>query len=143
MNKAPDTRNKLDDNKGIKKEVKKKIGIPITEDTLKEFKQIIGGPKVVFKECWKKTKGQIFKESNGFSKTTRRNLKAANLLDQWGKILEEDPLNKYKFIRKKRKAAETKARQKKHLDSVLFKRANGKKNKSKVVKKEKKKKDKE
>lgn len=136
MNKAPDTRNKLDNNKGIKKP--KKIDIKTMGKDLKQIsiEDLRATPK-------KESKRSIFKREYGFSKTMRRNLKAAGLVNESGVIIFDDFLNQYKFIRKKRKAQETKARQKKHLDSVLFKRANGKKSKSKVIKKEKKKKDKE
>lgn len=68
-NKAPDTRNKLDDNKGIKKHPKKK------KSNKKTFGDIIKKDSTsVNSNSQKLTKGEIFKKANGFSKSTKRSL---------------------------------------------------------------------
>lgn len=73
MNKAPDTRNKLDSNVGIKKRKKKE-----TKFTMSEFKEVaplvkLGvSPENSRRKPKKLTKGQEFKEKYGFSKSMAR-----------------------------------------------------------------------
>ena len=108
---APDTRNKLDSNKGLKRQPKK--------TNLKEIKEVLDGSKLKFTP--KETKGMIFKRIMGYSKSTDRAMNRAGVVT----------LEAYKEIRKARKLLERKARQKKHADSTAYKRANGKKKGSK------------
>ena len=109
--KAPDTRNKLE---SIRIPKKRK---PIKHKAFKEIKSL---PIKVNVEK-KKTKGQLFKEATGISKTTKR------LLNKHG--LTINMLENYKEIRKARKKVATKARQEKHKASATYKRLNSKKGK--------------
>lgn len=119
MNKYPDTRNKLDNNKPVKKKKPTVVAMrnlqkAISENPIKEL------PLKLNKEK-KPSKGSIFKKATGYSKTMKRNMKKS------GAVTVES----YKRdVRKTRKLAATKLRQKKHSDSVAYKRANGKKGKS-------------
>jgi hypothetical protein len=73
MNKAPDTRNKLDSNVGIKKRKKKE-----TRFTMSEFKEVaplvkLGiSPETTKRKPKKLTKGEEFKLKFGFSKSMAR-----------------------------------------------------------------------
>lgn len=122
---APDTRNKLDSNKNIKrdshpKKIKRK---PISNP--KELKKVFEGDvhatQYEDKKKEKRSKGQIFKSTNGYSKTMKR------LMNKYAVTTPDE----YKPIRKKRQEAEKKIRQKKHADSTAHKRAHGKKKGSK------------
>jgi hypothetical protein len=115
---APDTRNKLDNNKSNKPKRKPTV-IKLTE-----IKRVIDQPGVVKLKAEKKpTKGQLFKKENGYSKTMKRNLKKADL--------SPNMIDIYKEKRKARKAKERKAKRIKRETSVTFKRLNGKKKGSK------------
>lgn len=129
--KAPDTRGKLDNNRPVKKKTSPSPKRGQTT-SLKELKSRIEGTPVKLKAEKKPTKGQLFKQAHGYSKTMKRNMRKK------GVITPEE----YKPIRKSRKLAERKIRQKKHADSVAYKRVNGKGKGKKVQnqpKKEKKK----
>ena len=63
-----------------------------------------------------KTKGQLFKEKHGYSKTTKRLLKKHGLSDP----------EELKPLRKARKEKEKKIRKKKHADAAAYRRAHGK-----------------
>src|ERR1041384_3371273 len=93
----PDTRNKLETMK-IPSEKKKKI----TKKSLKEFKSLGKAMSdVTFKAKTekKKTKGQLFKEVHGFSKSVVRAMRKAGIAD----INDSASLNTYRQVRKKRK----------------------------------------
>ena len=114
--KAPDTRNKLDNNKGAKKKVHHK-----KKNSLKQFHN----NKTKFNLEKKPTKGEIFKQERGFSKSAKRSMQKLGL------PVSADSLPELKKARKLRKLKETKIRQEKHKASTAYKRANGKKKGSK------------
>lgn len=125
MNKAPDTRNKLDSNKGLNKRTitskkKNKITYRASFQEFKEEAKAIDSP-IKLKGEKKPTKGQLFKKEKGYSKTMKRNLQKHS---QLGKDLIS--LADYRQIRKTRKKKEKKIRQEKHQASVLYKRTNKK-----------------
>lgn len=114
---APDTRNRLDSNKGLKKRQ------PIK--SLKAVKEIIIEPKLKFAP--KETKGMIFKKTFGFSKSTKRAMRRVGIttpitVDGSGLNIEY-AFEEYVKIRRARKLTQKIARQKKHADSVAYKRA--------------------
>lgn len=125
MNKAPDTRNRLDSNKGLNKRTitskKKKSTYRASFQEFKEETKAINSP-IKLKGEKKPTKGQLFKKEKGYSKTMKRLLHKHHVSGE--NTLEK--LNNYKKIRKARKKAETKIRQEKHKASVLYKRTNKK-----------------
>lgn len=113
--KAPDTRGKLDDNKGLKvkkkaKNQKKKSLDQFKEDHLNVHK------KSLVKLTKKESKAQIFKKEHGYSLSTMRAMNRAGVVT----------LDAYKPIRKARKKAQKKLQQQKHAASTAFKRANRK-----------------
>lgn len=123
--KYPDTRNKLDSNKGIKNStvtVKKK-STKITMGDLRANVKTENKEKSPIKLTAEKkpSKGSLFKKRIGYSKTMKKNMKKRGVLT----------VAEYRLMRKARKLAATKIRQKKHSDSVAYKRANGKKAKGK------------
>lgn len=70
----------------------------------------------------KPTNGQLFKAKHGISKTLKRNMTRVGL-----NPFDPKDVSEYKEMRKKRKLTLTVMRQKKHKDSTLYKRINGKK----------------
>lgn len=114
--KTPDTRNKLDSNKGINKRTKRKTNkkSSLKNSNTKKLK-LPKGP----------SKGSIFKKEHGFSKTAKRNMQKIGLL-----IIEEN-LKVLKENRKARKLKEKQVRQEKHKTSSAYRRANSKKKGSK------------
>lgn len=106
--KTPDTRNKLDNNKGSKPRKKPKL-------EKKKLSDLGRTSKVKVEK--KVSKGQLFKAQHGYSKTMKRNMHKHGVT-----TVEE-----YKVVRKKRKQAERKIQQDKHSKSTAYKRANGKK----------------
>jgi hypothetical protein len=92
--KAPDTRNKLDSNKGLntRKKPKKK--------SFRELKDTFEG-KTKVKLTPKKTKGQIFKETHGYSRSISLAMRKSGIAD----------LETYRLARKSRKKAAKKAEQ--------------------------------
>lgn len=111
--KAPDTRNKLDNNKNSKPKKIKKV-------SHKDLKKEMDSQKPVLSLSAKKkpTKGEIFKKEHGYSKTMKRNMRKSGT---------STPKEYAVSVRKPRKLAERKVRQKKHTDASAYKRANGKK----------------
>lgn len=112
--KAPDTRGKLESVKTGKKTHK-----PKRFKNTKQLADIVKAntPDAIKLKLEKKpTKGELFKQKNGISKTQKR------LLHKYGL----ETVAEYKPIRKARKQKETKARQEKHKASVTYKRLNGK-----------------
>jgi hypothetical protein len=111
--KAPDTRNKLDNNKNSKPKKIKKI-------SHKDLKKETESEKSVLSLSAEKkpSKGEIFKKENGYSKTMKRNMRKSGA---------SSPKDYAVSVRKPRKLAERKVRQKKHADASAYKRANGKK----------------
>ena len=110
--KAPDTRNRLDNNKGIKKtktKLKKKDG------SLKELQQ----NKSKFKLEKKPTKGEAFKKVHGFSKSTKR------AMQKQGLPVSDKSIAELRVIRKARKKKQLKVKQYKHR-TALAKRGAGK-----------------
>jgi hypothetical protein len=100
MNKAPDTRNKLDSNAGIKKRKKAE------KYSMSEFKEIapivrLGiSPENARKKAKKLTPGQQFKLDHGFSLTTAKLMKKNGC----------ETLEGYRLIRKEKKKAAKKAK---------------------------------
>lgn len=121
---APDTRNRLDSSKDLNK-TKPPIRTKNTKNPTLGDKYSVKHNAELDKKNKKKTKGQLFKEAYGHTKTMKRNCRNAGGLT----------IAEYREVRKKRKKTATMARQKKHLDSVLYKRANGKKKAGKGGKK--------
>lgn len=129
MNKAPDTRGKLDSQKGLNE--RKKPVLKLKKDLVtKKTNRVTFGdlqkatepsPLKLSKEK-KPTKGQLFKAQYGYSKSTKRNLKK-NYLDI---NAFSDAMNALRLIRKNRRVVATKLRQAKHAASVLYKRSKGK-----------------
>lgn len=110
--KAPDTRNRLDNNKGIKKtktKLKKKDG------SLKELQH----NKTKFKLEKKPTKGELFKQQHGFSKSTKR------AMQKQGLPVSDKSIAELRVIRKARKKKQLKVKQDKHR-TALAKRGAGK-----------------
>lgn len=99
MKKAPDTRNKLDSNAGIKKRKKAE------KYSMSEFKEIapivrLGiSPENARKKAKKLTPGQQFKLDHGFSLTTAKLMKKNGC----------ETLEGYRLIRRERKRAAKKA----------------------------------
>ena len=119
--KAPDTRNKLDDNKGLKKGPKKKPKAQkpqvIKLKAVKELKQVIEGHEVtVTKYEQQETKAQSFKRTHGYSRSIQRAMNRLGVTS----------FEAYKAHRNKTKKAAIKVRQEKHKASVAFKMANRK-----------------
>lgn len=122
--KYPDTRNKLDNNKDVKtSKAPKKKNSKITMGDLRANVKAINEKASPIKLTAerKPSKGSLFKKAHGYSKSMKRSMKVADVIT----------IPAYKAVRKARKLAATKLRQKKHSDSVAFKRANGKKAKGK------------
>lgn len=115
--KAPDTRNRLDNNRNSKPKSKTQ------KFTQKELKEELKTISLKIKVEKKPSKGNLFKTLHGYSKTLKRNMNKHNL----NPVVYSDSINEYKGIRKKRKLSETKTRQNKHQVSVTYKRLNGKK----------------
>lgn len=95
------------------------------QQIMSSFKELTPNKKVLRGRKNGKSKGQIFKETYGFSKTLVRNMKRNGLnpfVDNSIRVLEE-----YRAIRKARKKAALKIKQERHTKSVAYKRANGKK----------------
>lgn len=114
MNKAPDTRGKLDSNAGIKKRKKKE-----NKFSMSEFKEVaplvkLGvAPKKAERKPKKLTKGQIFKQQHGYSKSMLRAMRRAGL----DPMAYSDSLNEYRALRKKRRK-EAKAAKRKPIGNV-------------------------
>lgn len=110
--KAPDTRNRLDNNRKTNTvKIKKPKKIPIKNLADHLFSEKEKGIVKLKKEN-KPSKGELFKKANGYSKTLKRSMNKHHI----------ETVEQYKIYRKKRKKEETKARQKKHETSVLYKR---------------------
>lgn len=120
---APDTRDKLDSNKGLKKKPKPKL-VTLGEIHT-NFKD-----KSKRKYIPKETKGQAFKRIMGFSKSTLRAMRRSGI--SLPKTLEgsvmaiEYALEEYRLIKKRRRFAQKMVRQKKHSDSTAYKRSHSK-----------------
>lgn len=110
--KAPDTRNKLDNNKNSNPKKLKKI-------SHKDLKKETDSQKSVITLTAEKkpSKGELFKKEKGYSKTMKRLMRKSGT---------SSPKEYAVSVRKPRKQAETKLRQKKHSDAAAYKRANGK-----------------
>lgn len=108
--KAPDTRNRLDNNKGLNKKTK-----PKKKGSLKELQQ----NKTKFKLEKKPTKGEIFKQQHGFSKSTKR------AMQKQGLPVSGESIAELRVIRKARKKKQLKVKQDKHK-TALAKRGAGK-----------------
>jgi hypothetical protein len=108
--KTPDTRNKLDNNKGINTRPKRiiKKGESVN---LQTFKESIHPSHVKAKKV---SNGEIFKKTHGFSKTMKRLMQKHEVYT----------VAEYRVLIKARKLTEKKARQKKHSDSVAYKKHN-------------------
>lgn len=115
---APDTRNKIDSQKDL---TPKKMNRKQRKASLKEIRSAMESSPVVLKLEKKLSKGQIFKQMHGISKTMKRNM-AKHGLSIYN---YSDSLNEYRAIVRKRKLAEKKARQEKHSVAVA-KRKSGK-----------------
>lgn len=128
--KAPDTRNRLDNNRNSKPKSKPQR---FTQTELREnIKKVQEEVPLKIKAEKKPSKGSMFKKANGFSKTQKRSLRKHDLVSQGLKGLEM-----LKEITKKRKLKEKKERQNKHQISATYKRLNGKKRTVKQGKKSK------
>lgn len=113
--KAPDTRNKLDNNKQSKKKT-----FPKNKEkrSLKDLSnKIHSGDTISVKVVKKESNGSVFKKTKGYSKTMKRNMHKNGV-----KTLEEYAIS----VRKPRKLAEKKARQKKHSEKLAYRRLHGK-----------------
>lgn len=104
--KAPDTRGKLESVK-VPKAKKKKAA---KKKSFKEFAKEHTPQAIKTKITSKKTKGQIFKETHGYSKSLKRAMRRVSL----DPMVYSDSLNEYRAIRKKRKQVAKKKRQDKH-----------------------------
>jgi hypothetical protein len=115
--KAPDTRGKLDNNRNSKP--KKKKLTTLSQQDLKDNLKRANKEETPLKLKGEKkpSKGQLFKQAHGYSKTMKRNMRKAGVDTSQGYAIA---------VRKPRKLAERKVRQKKHADSVAYKRVNGK-----------------
>jgi len=98
--KAPDTRGKLESVK-VPKAKKKKAA---KKKNFKELAMDLTPQVIKGKITPKKTKGQIFKETHGYSKSIARAMRKAGVAD----------LHTYKIVRKSRKKTAHKKRQDKH-----------------------------
>lgn len=119
--KAPDTRNRLDNNKGLNKKTK-----PKKKGSLRELQQ----QKTKFKLEKKPTKGQLFKQQHGFSKSTKR------AMQKQGLPVSGESIAELRVIRKARKKKQLKVKQDKHK-TALAKRGAGKSKSSTPGKKKK------
>lgn len=118
---APDTRNRLDNNKGLKKKNKTK-----KKGSLRELQQ----NKAKFKLEKKPTKGELFKQQHGFSKSTKR------AMQKQGLPVSGESIAELRVIRKARKKKQLKVKQDKHK-TALAKRGAGKSKTSTPGKKKK------
>ena len=109
--KTPDTRNRLDNNKSIKKTKPKKKG------SLKELRHNKTKSKSNLEK--KPTKGELFKQQHGFSKSTKR------AMQKQGLPVAGESIAELKVIRKARKKKQLKVKQDKHK-TALAKRGAGK-----------------
>jgi hypothetical protein len=120
--KAPDTRGKLESVKIPKKKVIKK-STP-KKKTFKEFKEEIKEPSKL-KFTPKKTKGQIFKETHGFSKSILRAMRRNGFYNSPSGFIA------YKEVRREKK----KLLKKQQQDRRALKRAQGSANRATKKKK--------
>jgi hypothetical protein len=119
--KAPDTRNRLDNNKGLNKSHK-----PKKKGSLKELQN----NKTKFKLEKKPSKGELFIKAYGFSKSTKR------AMQKNGLPVTSESIAELRVIRKARKKKQLKIKQDKHK-TALAKRGAGKSKSSTPGKKKK------
>jgi len=126
--KYPDTRNKLDSNAGLNK---KKKNTKLTMGDLKINSKKAEDPEspLKLKAEKKPSKGSQFKKAFGYSKTMKRNIRKNQLTSIPGGL---SAVEQYRELRGRKAKVADKVRQKKHSDSVAYKRANGKKGKGKT-----------
>jgi len=115
--KAPDTRGKLDNNKNSKPRKKKKLTTLSQQDLKNSLKKNNEESPLNLKAEKKPSNGELFKKSHGYSKTMKRNMKKNGVDTPQGYAIA---------VRKPRKLAEKKLRQKKRTESNTFKRLHGK-----------------
>lgn len=111
--KTPDTRNRLDNNKGVKKTKPKKKG------SLKKLQHNKTKTKSKSNLEKKPTKGELFKQQHGFSKSTKR------AMQKQGLPVAGESIAELRVIRKARKKKQLKVKQDKHK-TALAKRGAGK-----------------
>ncbi len=152
-NKAPDTRNKLDNNLKNTKVIYDNHGHivkrPQTQKKtfFSDIRSIIKSGNMTadreapnspikLKASLKPSKGAEFKKTFGHSKTMKRNMRKAGIVT----IGLPGCVKEYRALRKERRQTATKARQKKHQESLTVKRnskSKGSPQKVQKVKKEK------
>ena len=115
--KAPDTRNKLDSNAGIKRQTIKKRTSNAPR-SVGDLVRIMAGDLKPLPVKNKETNGEIFKKANGYTKTRKRQLKKHGLTPFM--------MDQYKDLIKKRKAREKAIRQEKRKVSTTNRRLKGK-----------------
>lgn len=122
---APDTRNKLDNNRKAKtKKVAKKRTL---EELLGTFKE-----KDQKKKVSKRLSAEDFKKVHGYSRSVLRNMKKLGIINQYSQEVTDYSITQYRASRKARKDAEKKLQQKKHSDAKLHRMAFGKRGKGKT-----------
>lgn len=113
---APDTRNKLDDNKPLKKKNTNTRRVTLGDLPKKTLKTSGNDLPLKLNIKKKPTKGELFKKEKGYSLTQHKNM-----------LKYDVDLEGLKLRTKKRKEAEERIKKEKHKESVAFKKANGKK----------------
>jgi len=106
-----DTRNKLDDNSHLKQRRNN------SKKTFKSLKDELSDNKPSVTKSKKLTKGQIFKQTHGFSKSVYKAMKK-NLVG----IITGDSLKVYRQLRNERKKAARIEAAKKRSDSVAIRK---------------------
>jgi hypothetical protein len=126
--KYPDTRNKLDTNAGLNKKKKNtRLTMGDLKANVKKAEEKESPLKLKAEK--KPSKGSLFKKAFGYSKTMKRNIRKNQLSTVPGGL---SAVEQYRELRAKKAKIANKVRQKKHSDSVAYKRANGKKGKGKT-----------